>query len=88
MDYESYLIDELSPIMAINRISQIIDQFIRENYYNLGDNKFYVEQVLALNTAIQMTAYCMRVKRRDCYMELDSNYKDDFTFDSIMYENI
>lgn len=32
MDYESYLIELKSPILAINRISQIIDMFIRENY--------------------------------------------------------
>lgn len=88
MGLEEYLIEELSPIMAVNRISQIIDQFIRENYYNFGDNKFYVEQVLALNTAIQMIAYCMRAKRKDTYLEIDSSYKDDFTYDSVMYENI
>ena len=35
MDYESYLIEEKLSIMAISRISQIINEFIEENYYEL-----------------------------------------------------
>ena len=88
MDYESYLIEQKSPIVAINRISQIIDMFIRDNYSKFGNDKFYIDEVLALNTAIQMIAYCMRVKRKECYKEIDNNYNDFFSYDSIMYETI
>ena len=88
MDYEDYLIEEKSPIMAISRISQIIDEFISVNYYNLGDNKSFIDEIVALNSAIQMIAYCMRVKRKECYKKIDNNYKDEFTYDSVIYENI
>jgi hypothetical protein len=88
MDFESYLTEQKAPIMAINRISQMIDQFISENYYKFGKDKFYIDEVRALNTAIQMTAFCMRYKRRECYVELDENYQDEFTYDSVMYENL
>lgn len=88
MDYEGYLIEEKSSIMAISRISQIIDEFISINYYNFGDNKFYIDEIVALNTAIQMIAYCMRIKRKECYQEIDCNYKDEFTYDSVICESI
>ena len=74
MDYEDYLAEEKYPIIAINRICQIIDMFIRENYYNFAKDKFYLEEVSALNTAVKMIAYCMRVKRKECYKEIDINY--------------
>jgi len=88
MNLEDYLIEEKSPIIAISRISRIIDEFISTNYYNFGEEKFYIDEVVALNTAIQMIAYCMRVKRKECYQEIDCDYKDDFTYDSVIYENI
>jgi|GEM_PF-4683824 len=88
MDYEDYLQEEKYPIIAINRICQIIDMFIRENYYNFAKDKLYLEEVLALNTAIKMIAYCMRVKRKECYKEIDRNYTEDYTYNSVMYENI
>jgi len=43
MDYEDYLAEEKYPIIAINRICQIIDMFIRENYYNFAKDKFYLD---------------------------------------------
>ena len=70
MTYEDYLIEEKSSIMAINRISQIIDEFISVNYHNLGENKFYIDEVVTLNTAIQLIAYCMRTRRKECYLKL------------------
>lgn len=88
MDFEGYLIEEKPQIMAISRISQKIDEFVSENYYNFGKDKFYIDEVIALNTAIQMIAYCMRVKRRERYKEIDSNYCDEFTYDSLIYEGI
>ena len=88
MDLEDYLIEQKSPIMAINRITQILDLFVRENYHNFGNDKFYINEVLALNTAVQMIAFCMRFKRRECYIEIDKDYEDDFTYNSIMYENL
>lgn len=88
MTYEDYLIEEKSPIMAINRISQIIDEFISVNYHNFGENKFYIDEVVALNTAIQLIAYCMRIRRKECYQEIDCDYKDEFTYDSVIFENI
>jgi len=88
MTYEDYLIEEKSPIMAINRISQIIDEYISVNYHNFGENKFYIDEVVALNTAIQLIAYCMRIRRKECYQEIDCDYKDEFTYDSVIFENI
>lgn len=88
MELEYYLIEEKPSIMAINRISQIIDKFINDNYYNFGNNKFFINEVLALNTAIQLIAYNMRVRRKEYYKKIDKTYTDDFTFDSVMYEDI
>lgn len=88
MDYEGYLIEEKSSIMAIGRISQIIDQFIDLNYYNLGEDKVYIDEISTLNSAIQMIAYCMRVRRKECYQEIDCNYSDEFTYDSVINEDI
>ena len=88
MNFEDYLIEEKNSIMAISRISKIIDKTISENYCNLGNNKFYINEIRALNTAIQMIAYCMRERRKECYVEIDFNYKDDFSYDSIIYEDI
>lgn len=88
MNLEDYLIEQKSQIMAINRISQIIDEFISENYYKFDKNKFYIDEVMALNAAIQMIAYCMRVRRKEYYLDIDSNYKDEFTYNSVMYENL
>ena len=88
MDYEDYLTEEKSSIMAINRIRQIVEEFISENYYNFGENQFFIDEVRALNTAIQMIAYCMRVRRKECCIEIDNNYIDEFTYDSVFYENI
>ena len=88
MTYEDYLIEEKSSIMAINRISQIIDEFISVNYHNLGENKFYIDEVVTLNTAIQLIAYCMRIRRKECYLEIDCDYKDDLTYNSVICKNI
>ena len=88
MDYEDYLIEQKSQIMAINRISQIIEEFISENYNNFGKNQFCIDEVRALNSAIQMIAYCMRVRRKECYLEIDCDYEDVFTYNSVIYENI
>jgi hypothetical protein len=88
MDVENYLIEEKSSIIAISRISQIIDAFISKNYCNFGKSKFYTDEIRALNTAIQMITYCMRVRRKECYLEIDCNYEDEFTYNSVILENI
>jgi hypothetical protein len=88
MDYEDYLIEEKSSIMAISRISQMLDNFISKNYYNFGKDKFYIDEIVTLNKAIQMVAYCMRLRRKECYLEIDCDYKDEFTYNSVISENI
>ncbi len=86
MEFEDYLIEQHYQIMAIGRISQIIDDFICRNFGNIGENKNYLEEILALNTAIQMIAYCMRIRRKEYYRELDEHYQDNFTYDSVVSE--
>lgn len=88
MELEDYLIEEQYSILAINRISQIISQYIDNNYYNLGKDLFYVDEILALNRAIQMIAYCMRLRRKYYYKQIDISYTDDFTYDSVIYEEL
>ncbi|MBQ6516586.1 hypothetical protein IJI31_05340 [bacterium] len=85
MNLENYLIEEKAPIMAISSICRLIEQIIEENYGDFDKNKTYKDEILALNTAIQMITYCMRIKRSDYYKEIDANYTDDFTYESVMY---
>lgn len=86
MDIEDYLIEEKAPIMAIARISKLIKKCIENNYYN---NDFRVkEEVLGLNMAIMMIAYCMRTRRYSCYKEICSEYEDDFSYNSMIYEDL
>ncbi len=86
MEFEDYLIEQHYQIMAIGRISQIIDDFICRNFGNICENKNFLEEVLALNTTIQMIAFCMRLRRKEYYQELDANYQDNFTYDSVFSE--
>ncbi len=91
MNLESFLIEEKPQIIAIARISQIIEQSISENYYDILNGKItksYLDNIEALVNAIQMIAYAMRCYRRECYTELDTNYKDDFTFSSSVFEDL
>lgn len=91
MDLESYLIEEHSKIIAIARISQIIEQSLSENYYDIlkgRADKAYLDNIKALVNAIQLIAFAMRCYRKECYIELDSNYKDNFTFSSAVLEDL
>lgn len=88
MELEDYLIEERYSILAINRISQIISQYIGNNYYNLSKDLSCVEEILALNRTIQMIAYCMRIRRKYYYKQMDITYTDDFTYDSVIYEEL
>lgn len=89
MDLEDYLIEEKKYILAINRISQIIDKTVKANYYKILKGKIsqdYLDEIIALNTAIRMVAYCMRLQRKEYYQKLDTNYKDEFYYDSILFD--
>ena len=91
MDLESYLVEEKPQIMAIARISQIIEQSISENYYDILNGKIsksYLDNIEALVNAIQMIAYAMRCCRRECYTKFNADYKDDFTFASVVFEDL
>ena len=88
MELEDYLIEEQYSILAINRISQIISQYIDNKYCDFGKDISYVDEILALNRAIQMIAYCMRLRRKYYYKQIDISYTDDFTYDSVIYEEL
>ena len=86
MGLEYYLIEEKEPIIAIARISKILDDIIRENYKN--NDKAIKEEILGLNTAIRMIAFCMRYRRQEYYNQIDENYNEDFSYNSVMYEDL
>ena len=68
MNLEDYLIQEKNYILAINRISQIIDKTVKFNYYDIQKGKIsqeYLDEIIALNTAIRMVAYCMRLQSKN-----------------------
>ena len=91
MDLESYLIEHKSHIIAISRISQIIEQSISERYYEILKgriNKSYLDNIRALNSAIQMIAFGMRSFREECLQEIEENYKDDFSYSSVVLEDM
>ena len=91
MDLEDYLIEQKSHIIAISRISQIIEQSISENYYDILKgriNESYLDNIRALNNAIQLVALGMRFFRKETYQEINENYIDDFTFSSVVIEDI
>lgn len=91
MNLEDYLIEEKKYILAINKISQVIEESVKENYYNLINGNIsrdYLDEIIALNSAIRMVAYGMRLKRKNAYLNIDKNYKDDFDYESVMLESI
>ncbi len=90
MDLESYLIEEKLYIIAISRISNIIEQSLSENYYEILKgriDKTYLDNIRALNCAIGMIAFGMRSFRKEFFLDIEDNYKDDFTFSSMMLED-
>lgn len=91
MDLESYLIEQKSQIIAISRISQIIYKSLSENYYEIINgsiDKAYLDNILALNNAIQLIAFGMRFFRKECMQEINENYRDDLTFSSAVFEDL
>ena len=69
MELENYLIEQKAQILAISRISQILQESIEENYYSILKgkiNKSYLDNLKALICAIQMAAYAMRSYRKEC----------------------
>jgi len=91
MDLESYLMEQKYQILAISRISQILNQTINENYYEILKGKInvaYIEDIKSLITAIQIIAFGMRYYRRECYQEVYEDYKDDFSFSSTVFEDL
>ena len=83
---EDYLIEEKHAIMAINRISQIIAQTLEEKFFEI-DNKI-INEIIALNLAIQMIAYCMRIRHNAYYNKIDEKYSDNFDYESVIFENL
>ena len=84
MDTEKYLIEEKSHILALNELSRILEERIKDKYYQILNGKInsdFLDEILAVNTAIKAVTYCMRVQRKQCYKQIDANYKDDFVYD-------
>ena len=88
MEYEDYLIEEKSAIIAISSLSLILKNLICENYSNLDNNKPLKEEILAMITAIQAVAFCMRLRRKEFYQEIEEKYQDDFSYDSVIISGI
>lgn len=86
MDFEDYLINEKMLILAISRISQIIDSCLNNNYYIIGKNKELLDEIIALNHVIQFLSYKARIERAKAYRSFDKTYKDNFSYDSVMYD--
>ena len=91
MDLESYLIEQKSHILAISRISQIIDHSLSENYYEIlrgRIDKTFLDNIRALNNAIQLVSFGMRCFREETYKEIEHDYEDNFTFSSVVLEDL
>ena len=89
MDLEYYLIEQKEPITAINKISKMIDYNLHEitpRLIKCGIEPNDIYDIVALNKAVQMAAYCMRLRHRDYYLKIDKNYQDKFDYDSIIEE--
>ncbi len=83
MEAEEYLIEEKSHILALNELNLILGNRLKDNYYELLNGKInsdFLEEVLAINTAIKAVIYCMRVQRKECYKQIDDSYDDDFEY--------
>ena len=85
MELENYLIEEIPKIKALMLISKKIYNLINENYYDFSSGKQYLDEILALNDAIQSIAYCIRIRHREYYQKIDKTYKDDFSYESAMF---
>ena len=89
MDLESYLIEQKYHILSISRISQIIDQSLSENYYDIIKgriSKSYLDEIWTLINSIQLIAFGMRCYRKEAYKDIEENYEDDFTFSSVVFK--
>ena len=91
MNLEDYLTEQKPQILAIGRISQIIDQSLSENYYNIIKGRIdetYLDEIRALINAIQIIAFGMRSLRKECSQEIEDKVEDDFTFSSVIFEDL
>ncbi len=91
MDLEYYLIEEQNYILAINEICKKIDYYLTDNFYEIlngKSNKKLLEKVIALNTAVQLLTYCMRLRRTEYYKEIDKNFTDNFTYEEMIFDLI
>ncbi len=91
MELENYLIEQKPQILAISRISQILQESIEENYYSILRGKIdksYLDNLKALICAIQMSAYAMRSYRKESYQQINGSYTDNFTFSSVIFEDL
>ena len=90
MELESYLIEQKPQILAISRISQIINQSLSENYYEIIEGKIdraYLDEIRALINAIQIISFGMRSLRKECYKEIEETFEDNFTYSSAVFED-
>ena len=82
MSAEEYFITEKSYIIALNELNKLIEERLKDNYYEIIKGKItseFLDDVLALNTAIKTIIYCMRVKRKEYYQKIDTDYQDNFS---------
>ena len=80
MELEDYLIGIKPQIIAITKISQLIETYLTEYDYDEVEDTIY-----ALNKAIRMILYCMRKERNEYYKYICEDYNDDFSYDSVIY---
>lgn len=81
--FEHYLIEQKDYIIAISKLSKIINNTIKENYYNFlkgNIDKKCIDEIIAMNTTISIISYFMRLKRFEYYKQIDETYDDKFNF--------
>lgn len=89
MGLEYYLIEEKNYILAINEICKNIDNYLKDNFYEIVNgkcNKEILEKIIALNTTVQLLTYCMRQRRTEYYKDIDKSYTDEFTYEEMVFD--
>ena len=89
MDLEDYLITELDLIIAVNLICKALRQKVTDNYYEILKGEIsssLLLEIISLIFAIQGMTYCMRIFNKESYLKIEPDYKDDFTYNSMMFE--
>jgi len=79
MELEDYLIEEKPTIMAINFISNTINDILEENFYEIKNGKTdkeLLENIMALNFVVEILSNYMKINSEIAYKEIEKSYTD------------